>query len=83
MIERIFQVWRLINMWTLINFNVYIYIYIYFNIYGFINGQSLVIIPTKKINMTIYFENLTVGLNVRYVFTMHIKFCANRILFTI
>ena len=81
MIERIFQVWRLINMWTLINFNVYIYIY--FNIYGFINGQSLAIIPTKKINMTIYFENLTVGLNVCYVFTMHIKFCANRILFTI
>ena len=33
--------------------------------------------------MTIYFENLTVGLNVLNVFNMNIKFCVNRILFTI
>ena len=33
--------------------------------------------------MTIYFENLTVGLNVLNVFNTHIKFCVNRILFTI
>jgi len=33
--------------------------------------------------MTIYFENLTVGLHIRYVFTMGIKFRTNRILFTI
>ena len=38
---------------------------------------------TKKINMTTYFENLTVGLHVLYVLNIHVKFHSNRILFTI
>ena len=33
--------------------------------------------------MTIYFENITVGLYILYIFKMHIKFCANKMLFTI
>ena len=35
------------------------------------------------INMTKYFENLTVELYVLYVFKTHIKFHFNKILFTI
>ena len=39
--------------------------------------------PTKTIKMAIYFENITVGLYILYIFKMHIKFCANKMLFTI
>ena len=45
--------------------------------------QSLATTPTKTIKMTIYFENITVGLYILYIFKMHIKFCANKMLFTI
>ena len=37
----------------------------------------------NKINITTYFENLTVELYVLYVFNIHVKFCVNQILFTI
>ena len=37
----------------------------------------------NKINITIYFENLTVGLHVLYILNTLIKFCVNWILFTI
>ena len=40
-------------------------------------------LPFKKIDITTYFENLTIGLHVLYVFNTYIKFCANQILFTI
>ena len=33
--------------------------------------------------MVTYFENLTVGSHVFYVLNIHVKFCANHILFTI
>ena len=33
--------------------------------------------------MTIYFENLTVGLNVIYFLDTHVKLCVNQMLFTI
>ena len=36
----------------------------------------------NKINITIYFENLTVKLYVLYTFITHVKFYVNRILFT-
>ena len=36
--------------------------------------------PIKKINMVTYFENLTIGLLVLYT---HVKFCVNKMLFTI
>ena len=35
------------------------------------------------INIIIYFENLITELHVLYTFNTHVKFCANRILFTI
>ena len=37
----------------------------------------------KKLKMTTYFENLTVGFNVHCVLKTRIKFCANQMLFTI
>ena len=43
-------------------------------------GQNLLL---NIINITIYFENLTVGLHVLYAFNTYLKFCDNRILFTI
>ena len=47
--------------------------------------QSLVtrLALLNKINMTIYFENLTVELHVLYALNTHVKFCINHILFTI
>ena len=38
---------------------------------------------TQKINITAYFENLTVELYVLYVLNTHVNFCVNRMLFTI
>ena len=37
----------------------------------------------KKINITIYFKNLTIELHIRYVLNTHVKFCVNQILFII
>ena len=37
----------------------------------------------NKINITTYFENLTIELHVIYALNTHVKFCVNRILFTI
>ena len=39
--------------------------------------------PTNKINMTIYFKNLTIRLHVLYVLNTHVKFCVDRMLFII
>ena len=39
--------------------------------------------PTKKINMVVYFNNLTIELHVLYVLNTHTKFHVNWILFTI
>ena len=39
--------------------------------------------PLNKINITAYFENLTVELNVLYALKTHVNFCVNQILFTI
>ena len=36
-----------------------------------------------KINIVIYFENLTVGLHVYYVLNRHVKFRVNQMLFRI
>ena len=57
----------------------------------FVEGQSLatklvVILDyklTQKINITAYFENLTLELHVFYVLNTHVKFCVKQILFTI
>ena len=38
---------------------------------------------TQKINITAYFENLTVELHVLYALNTHVNFCVNRMLFTI
>ena len=40
-------------------------------------------IPSKKINIVIYFENLTIELYILYVLNIHIKFYINWMLFTI
>ena len=61
---------------------------------GFVLLFNLIIIRIKFIykigcsltqynNITIYFENLTVGLHILYAFNTHVKFYANQILFTI
>ena len=39
--------------------------------------------PTKKINMTTYFENLTLNFMFFYVLKTHVKFHVNQMLFTI
>ena len=36
-----------------------------------------------KKNITTYFENLTIELHVLYALNTYVKFCVNRILFTI
>ena len=33
--------------------------------------------------MATYFKNLTIGLHITYTLNTHVKFCVNRILFTI
>ena len=38
--------------------------------------------PLKKL-ISLYILKITVGLYVFYIFNTHIKFCSNRILFTI
>ena len=38
---------------------------------------------TKKINITKYFENLTIKLHIFYALNTYFKFCVNQILFTI
>ena len=43
----------------------------------------MAITPTKKINMTTYFENLTIGLHVLYILNTNIIFHTNRMLSTI
>ena len=37
----------------------------------------------KKINITIYFKNLTIELHILYALNTHVKFCVNQILFII
>ena len=39
--------------------------------------------PLNNLLLNSYFGNLTVGLNVLYVFNMHANFYTNRMLFTI
>ena len=47
-------------------------------------GCSLRLQPYSiKINITTYFENLTVKLYVLYTLNTYVKFCVNQILFTI
>ena len=64
-------------MWNIINYQKN----------HFFLRQSLVIKLTitslNKINITSYFENLTVQLYVIYTLNTHVKFCINYILFTI
>ena len=35
----------------------------------------------KKVNITIYFKNLIVGLHVLYAFNKQVKFCVNQMLY--
>ena len=37
----------------------------------------------NKINITTYFKNLTIEFYILYALNTHVKFCINRILFTI
>ena len=37
----------------------------------------------NKINITTYFENLTIKFYVLYALNTHVKFCINQILFTV
>ena len=41
------------------------------------------VIPSNNLLLNSYFENLTVGLHVLYIFNMHAKFYTNQMLFTI
>lgn len=45
--------------------------------------QSTVTTPIKKINVTVYFKILIVGLSIIYVPNMHVKFPTNWMLWTI
>ena len=44
---------------------------------------NLAITLFNKVNITTYFENLTVKLHVLYSLNTNVKFCVNKILFTI
>ena len=44
---------------------------------------KLVVVLLSKMNITTYFENLTVELHILYTLNTHVKFCINQILFTI
>ena len=48
-----------------------------------INGIYIMTMFSHKINITTYFENLTIEFHVLYSFNTNIKFCVNQILFTI
>ena len=62
----------------------YIYIYIYFFFFQVIPGVTLSIItPFNNLLLNLYFENLTIGLYVLYIFNMYANFHINRLLFTI
>ena len=45
--------------------------------------QSQATNSLNKINITTYFENLTIKLHVLYALNTHINFCVNQIFFTI
>ena len=60
----------------------YIYIYIFFK-YGKNWLQTQATTLLNKINITIYFENLTFELHGLYALNTHVKFCVNLILFII
>ena len=46
-------------------------------------ATKLVVASLNKINITAYFENLTVEFHVLYALNIHVNFCVNRMLFTI
>ena len=46
-------------------------------------ATKLVVASLNKINITAYFENLTVELHVLYALNTHVNFCVNQMLFTI
>ena len=48
-----------------------------------ISCNLMLVTLLDKINITTYFENVTVKLNVFYALNTHVKFCINWILFTI
>ena len=52
-------------------------LFIYWTKFSYKIGCSL-----NKINITAYFENLTVELHVLYALNAHVNFCVNRISFT-
>jgi len=45
--------------------------------------QPKAIISFKKISIVTYFENLIIRLHILYTLNIYVKFCANKILFTI
>ena len=46
-------------------------------------SYNLTITLFNKVNITTYFENLTVELYVLYFLNTNVKFCVNQILFTV
>ena len=67
--------------------DIYIYIYIYEYILGWVQVTPITtlsnIIPSNNLLLNSYFENLTIRLDVLYVFNMHANFYTNQMLFTI
>ena len=47
------------------------------------NYQAYFNVEKSKINITTYFKNLTIEINVLYDFNIHVKFCVDKILFII
>ena len=82
-----------INMSFLLLLLLLILVDIFYYYYYFLRIKSKQIInwtnfgynshKKKKIKKTIYFENLTIKLYDLYVLNTHIKFCVNKMLFTI
>ena len=66
---------------------IYIYVIMwYYNVIKYIRGMEQNVAKATLlniINITTYFKNLINRLRVLYALNIHVKFCANRILFTI
>ena len=63
---------------------VYVYVYVYMGWVQVTSSVTLSNVTTpNNLLLNSYFENLTVGLHILYIFNMHANFVTDQMLFTI
>ena len=82
-----YKIWTLF-IWLQIEKNLMqLFGYIYIYIFGWVKVISSVtlsnVTPLNILLLNSYFENLTIGLHVLYVFNLHVNFYTSQMLFTI